>query len=629
MILNLNDRQFSRLWLGLTGSTFILFFIVATWQFSHTLSGGAQGKIIGQGVQVLKEPSQELSLEDIRQLPQQQWQNHSSTWLSFGISATPYWFRFELPYASQERILEVDYALTDELDVWLFDNKRLIAHYQTGDQKPFAERPINSVNFLFPIPPNANPVEVIIRADNQGAIRLPTKLWQSHEFISFKAEKSWLLGIFFGFIVAILISHLFMFVTTGNIGFFTYCGYLLFVLLTLITILGIGYKYLWPESVWWQKHASMVFANLALVFGVLFSRELLQVKTYRPRLDKGLKGLVILFLVSVLVSFWLPYPWVLQIFILLMITAVTTILITGISFWLKTPLPATRLYTMGWFIMLFCALLALADNMALIETSFRSLHLLMLGVTLEVILLSLSLAMSYRQKLLEVTQAKHRAMRLEQQRLAAEKQAHEALEYKVEERTLELEVALRELSEKNRELEEYTTKDALTGIRNRRHFDKKYLAEVRRSRRQRFPLSIVMVDIDHFKSVNDKHGHRVGDECLKQVAQMLARALNRPGDEVCRYGGEEFAMVLPDTDLDGARQLLESVRQSIAETPFKVQQDTLAMTISAGVSCAVCELNQPDEQLLEWADQALYRAKQNGRNRVEVHESNLQESQSV
>ncbi len=135
------------------------------------------------------------------------------------------------------------------------------------------------------------------------------------------------------------------------------------------------------------------------------------------------------------------------------------------------------------------------------------------------------------------------AVRAKQALIELQQSTQDELEYKVGERTLELEIALRELSEANRELEKLNTIDPLTGIRNRRHFDKRLQAEGRRSRREQTPLALAMVDIDHFKSVNDQHGHSAGDACIQHVATILQQQLKRLSDDVCRYGGEEFGLI--------------------------------------------------------------------------------------
>lgn len=183
---------------------------------------------------------------------------------------------------------------------------------------------------------------------------------------------------------------------------------------------------------------------------------------------------------------------------------------------------------------------------------------------------------------------------------------------------MELEIALRELSDANQELEQLSAMDPLTGIPNRRHFDKRLLAESRRSRREQTPLAIAMLDIDHFKQVNDHYGHIGGDRCLKQLSEAMKSALKRPTDEVCRYGGEEFAFILPNTELQGAYQLLEEIRGIVENITIQSDEITFSVTLSAGVASNIMAYEGNETELLAFADKLLYEAKQNGRNQV-VH----------
>lgn len=190
------------------------------------------------------------------------------------------------------------------------------------------------------------------------------------------------------------------------------------------------------------------------------------------------------------------------------------------------------------------------------------------------------------------------------------------LEYKVEERTLELEIALRELSDVNKELERLSSVDTLTEVMNRRFFDKRFLAEARRSRRERTTLSVAMLDIDYFKRINDEHGHLAGDECLKQFASLLKEYIKRPADVICRYGGEEFVVILPDTDFDGAARLMEKVRSVVEKVSVKVEQIDITFTVSIGLTCKVLGSEDERETVVAYADKLLYEAKQAGRNKV-------------
>jgi diguanylate cyclase (GGDEF)-like protein len=190
----------------------------------------------------------------------------------------------------------------------------------------------------------------------------------------------------------------------------------------------------------------------------------------------------------------------------------------------------------------------------------------------------------------------------------------------VQERTLELEFAMRELNEANRKLTEKSQLDALTGTYNRDAFDKKLLAEGRISRRQQTPLAMLMLDIDKFKTINDTYGHLAGDQTLKAIAETLKAHLKRPGDLVARFGGEEFAVILPNTDVAGASQLAEQLRTAIAALTVSWGGQTIDLTASIGVSAGVITADSDTVQLLAQADQALYQAKHQGRNRVCCHQ---------
>ncbi len=159
--------------------------------------------------------------------------------------------------------------------------------------------------------------------------------------------------------------------------------------------------------------------------------------------------------------------------------------------------------------------------------------------------------------------------------------------------------------------------DGLTGLANRRHFDERLAAEFRRAIRERTPIALVILDIDYFKLFNDRQGHVAGDACLQAVAQALLALQRRPADIAARFGGEEFTVLLPDTDLAGALLVAENIRAAIAAlqrahdaSPFHV------VTASVGVHACVPVRGQAPGTLLEAADRALYRAKAAGRNRV-------------
>jgi len=175
----------------------------------------------------------------------------------------------------------------------------------------------------------------------------------------------------------------------------------------------------------------------------------------------------------------------------------------------------------------------------------------------------------------------------------------------------------RELAAANRELENLSRQDGLTGIANRRHFDSYLLTEMKRASRERQPLSLILADVDYFKAYNDYYGHQAGDDCLRQVASALKSVGKRPADLAARYGGEEFAIVLPATALEGAVDVAKSLVRAIEGLAIAHVRSGVSdkISLSQGVASLVPGNDTRPESIIELADQALYQAKQQGRNR--------------
>jgi diguanylate cyclase (GGDEF)-like protein len=204
---------------------------------------------------------------------------------------------------------------------------------------------------------------------------------------------------------------------------------------------------------------------------------------------------------------------------------------------------------------------------------------------------------------------------------------HEATKLRedIRRHTADLEDKNRELQETklalevaNRELQALSVTDGLTGAYNRLYFDRQFLLEWQRARREQENLSLILVDIDHFKELNDRHGHLAGDEGLKQVTQILQNTFQRGNDFVCRYGGEEFVILLPNTSPEQAAIRADKAREQIEMTPVTFEEKVIPITISIGVAGLTPRDNHQPLDLLHAADQALYWVKRNGRNGVKI-----------
>jgi diguanylate cyclase (GGDEF)-like protein len=160
--------------------------------------------------------------------------------------------------------------------------------------------------------------------------------------------------------------------------------------------------------------------------------------------------------------------------------------------------------------------------------------------------------------------------------------------------------------------------DHVTGLANRRHFDETLNREFNQAKRDKASLSILMCDIDFFKVYNDKYGHQAGDKCLRKIAEAIDEALTRPADLVCRYGGEEFVVILPRTDSVGALKIAEKIKRSVASKNIVLisSKGEVRVTLSMGLANYNGQYKNVEE-FVKAADDALYKAKRNGRNRIE------------
>ncbi len=176
----------------------------------------------------------------------------------------------------------------------------------------------------------------------------------------------------------------------------------------------------------------------------------------------------------------------------------------------------------------------------------------------------------------------------------------------------------RQLAIANQKLQELATTDGLTGIANRRQFDRVLMLEWRRLAREELPLSLIMFDIDFFKLYNDFYGHLGGDDCLRQVAKAIASCAKRAGDLPARYGGEEFAIVLPNTSAEGANIVARKICDRIASLQVPHARSSIGsyVTVSCGIATAIPSAQQSPDSLIRSADSALYQAKTEGKNRI-------------
>ncbi|RLU02137.1 MAG: diguanylate cyclase, partial [Ketobacter sp.] len=380
---------------------------------------------------------------------------------------------------------------------------------------------------------------------------------------------------------------------------------------------GFSFEYIWPNHPQLNDHAIIIPLCLALVFGALFTENFLKVKKlgrWAPVVFRIQENVILLLF---LMSFFLSYRFIISILIPAAVASCCLGLMFGILMWNRSGLSA-RYYTLGWSAFLIGGLIMGLNKLGLTPSNAFTENTLQVGSGIEVILLSFALAASINEDRRVRSAAQSKALEAEREtRLAREQalqfqqQAAAELERKVEQRTAELESL-------NRQLSDLSDTDQLTRLKNRRYLDRVLQEELARCQRYHHDLSIILLDIDHFKQFNDRYGHLVGDECLRAVADVLAQTISEGTDCIARYGGEEFCVLMPETSMEYAEKMAERLRSSVNNMKFSVKNEPANVSISLGVASLCSNRHVTPEHLIKRADQALYKAKQAGRNRTVV-----------
>ena len=561
-------------------------------------------------------------------LPEQAWTSKQQA--NLGLSPLPHWFKLTIKPSSkkQHRVLMINYGLLDKVDLWFLDaqlgQEKIINSFKTGDSYPFEQRPTEFAQFLFPVPDYPSAITVLIRVETKGPVKVPVEMWDEDAFVEYVSLKKLFMGIFFGFMIAMALSNLFIFASNRNVIFIIYTAYVASIALAVASLHGIGFQYLWSNNIWLQEFCVFIFTNFTLLSIISLTIRLLELQKQAPNIYRILRIIQLIFLAMLAVSLFAPYEVMIRAVLVLLILSTPIILTAGVILALGGSIVA-RYFCGAWAALLTSGAIVALENFGLYSSFIDSSYLIMVGAITESLLLAFALAMNFSQQLRNAINARLTALKNEQeavdardQLIALQEQNKAELEYSIEERTLELEIALRELADKNRDLERLSAIDPLTGLMNRRYFDKRLLAEARRSKRELRPLGLAMLDIDHFKKINDEFGHLCGDHCLKVFAELLKEYVKRPSDVVCRYGGEEFVLILPSTEEEGLKKLLNNIRVAVANKMIMFEGKKISMTVSIGGCSRTMASEDEHEVILGFVDKQLYHAKDSGRNKVIV-----------
>lgn len=586
-----------------------------------TLSLNADQKAytVGSWLEILEDQGARLAVEDV--MASDGWRPSQSESVSLGVTHSDWWFRFSAhsEYLREQLfLLEIAYSNLDVIEIFLVDEKRVIETFTMGDHFPFHRRPIDHHNFVTPVYwPAEKTLDVYLHVRSSGAMQLPLTIWHPADFSASDQKRQLAAGLYFGAMSIMVLYNLFMYFGIGDRSFIFYVGFVACISLFVSSLTGYSFQYLWPEAINWNEKSIGFFLSLAVNFAVMFTQRFLGASDEtRPWLIRhGLRLMYLLSLVMLLSSLFVPYTRMLVIVIGGSVLACIAALVLGIYGWIKGEI-AARHYVLAWSSVMIGGLVLAGNKASVLPQNAITENAVQIGSLMLVALLSFAIAHRINEERRRRYDAQYEALTHErharaakEEALLAQQRANAELEKKVEERTEALRKA-------NTILEELSETDVLTGLKNRRYLDEAGKREYVRCFRYRRPVSLVFVDLDHFKSLNDTHGHLIGDDCLRTVAGILTSAVIRDSDVIARYGGEEFCLLLPETEIEGASAVAERIRRLIEQEEFLVAGKRIPLTASFGVACHVPDAPDQLGLLIRQADEALYHAKGSGRNRV-------------
>ncbi|UDL07078.1 diguanylate cyclase [Marinobacter sp. CA1] len=479
---------------------------------------------------------------------------------NFGFTEAAWWVKFTLANPSDQPkrlFIRQDYPLIDHLDFWAPASDKHWQLVSTGDMRPFHLRPVEHRLFLFPVtlPPQSEST-YYLRFESQGSMNIGLFAHSQVDLMNLVTKEYLALGVYYGGFIVLLFYNLFMFLTVRERAFAYYLVYLTSYGLYMSLHNGLSFQLLLPDLPLVANKSLLVLLSISLFGGVLFTRTILNTRAQSIRADQFAVVLQWASALMMLISLLLSYRWVIVPLAVLTVIACVHMFVLGLMA-LARGTGTARYYMIAFSALLIGVYIYMAKTFGLLPHNAFTQNAFQIGSLLEMVLLSLAVASRLN------------------------------------------------------ELKTESFTDALTQLKNRRFFNEQIAQEYARAGQTDAPLTLAVIDIDHFKAFNDSRGHSRGDAALKMVASLLKDRVRKP-NTVCRYGGEEFVLILPDTSDQEAAVLTERVRATIEkETAFG-----FSLTVSIGFATMHPGEFEDTDCLFVAADYALYTAKASGRNRV-------------
>jgi two-component system, sensor histidine kinase LadS len=528
---------------------------------------------------------------------------------TFGFTAGATWFHgrlFNQNAREQRWLLVLHYPLLDNVDLYLRYPDGRVEHMASGDTLPFSARSIRyrHPNFWVELPQRTE-VELLVRVASRSSLQVPLAVYTPKAFAELERDSQFGIGVFYGILLALLCYNLVLWLSLKDASHFWYMCHVTGFGLVMFCLNGLAFEYLWPNSPWWANQAIPLSMAISQIAMHQFCRVFLELEERQPRADRISQGLILFFILMGVGSFFLEYRTVVRPMTLAVFPGALFILYLAINSIRQGYAPA-KVFLLAWAFLLLGTALYASVSFGLLPKNFFTEYGIQIGSAMEIILLSFALAYRYAR------------LRGENERLVHEH--NEQLERHVARRTSELSTALEQLAEANQRLRESNRRDALTGLFNRKHFREVFEHQMHHANEHRQSLGVLLIDLDHFKNVNDTHGHLAGDECLRWLGRCLHDSLVEHGALMARFGGEEFVAVLPDISGDRLLTVAENLRLRICGEPVRYAGNNIPLSASIGAFLLRPGTDIGADEALHRADDALYVAKNSGRNCVQAAE---------
>ncbi len=524
---------------------------------------------------------------------------------AFGFQSGAHWFHVRIVNTNPREprwLLVQKYALSDHIEVHTLHADGQVDTHLGGDALPFDARSVRyrTPNFWINAPAGP-PVDLLVRVSSQSSMQVPLWLYTPGAFAEVSRDAQFGIGLYYGILLALFFYNLVLWLRLRDPSYFWYLLHISAFGLVLFTLNGLGFEYLWPRSPWLADKAVPLSICLAQIGMQQFARQFLELKLRWRLGDRVGLAMIAFFVVLGVASLWLPYRIATPLASAAVFVSIAWIAVESVVVTLRGYKPA-RIFLVAWAMFLIGTGMFAALAFGLLPKNFLTEYGVQIGSAMEMLLLSI--ALSYR----------YSALRLENERII--RASGEELKQRVEQRTAELSHALEQLGEAHSRLRETSQRDSLTGLHTRAHFMERFQQLMADAHLEGTPLSVLMIDLDHFKEINDQYGHLVGDDCLRFSAQTIGQVLREHGALLARFGGEEFVVGLPGMDCHAALAVAETLRKNLQDAEFETAGLRIRLTASIGAHQLVLDGGTQVAGALQQADEALYAAKAEGRNCV-------------